>query len=326
MVFTGVSKAIIWLLMITVFLMIFWPVLRESNALVPVQYFLWQYYIAVLCIYFIVVAIWQTYKYSRYEHILISRSWVVMNGRVYSDKNAAIKQVSSDTEKVYQSNIYFLNKNIKWWDIFDKWRLLVFIVMALWGIWYIIIGILYIVVYLVYFISILLLPILRLFGAFNRFTTYWEKIQSLTPLVEEKSREIQKNFQEDMNFSVLSDGFDSLASTFSEIITLVIKLEKIEAKANKGNLFDSEKYINSLRADILVPLKSLKSFLETQKEELGKSQWELKKVRVRVEWVDPSLWSGWQEQKELASKRSESLLMELTENIEKLDTMIQKIA
>jgi hypothetical protein len=61
-----------------------------------------------------------------------------------------------------------------------------------------------------------------------------------------------------MNFSVLSDGFDALSKTFSEIISLVIKLEKIEAKANKGNLFDSEKYINSLRTDILKPLQQLK--------------------------------------------------------------------
>lgn len=162
------------------------------------------------------------------------------------------------------------------------------------------------------------------------FWNLWSKIQSLTPLVEEKSREIQKSFQEDMNFSVLSDGFDALASTFSEIISLVIKLEKIEAKANRGNIFDSEKYIKSLRSDILDPLKQLKSFLEKQREELMKSQKELE--RVRVGGADLSLRSrwqttiGWQEQKELASKRSESLLIELTENIEKLDTMIQEIA
>jgi hypothetical protein len=133
-----------------------------------------------------------------------------------------------------------------------------------------------------------------------------------------------------MNFSVLSDGFDSLSSTFSQIVTLVIKLEKIEAKANRGNIFDSEKYIKSLRSDILDPLKQLKSFLEKQREELMKSQKELE--RVRVGGADLSLRSrwqttiGWQEQKELSSKRSESLLIELTENIVKLDTMIQKIA
>ena len=36
-----------------------------------------------------------------------------------------------------------------------------------------------------------------------------------------------------MNFSVLNDGFDSLSATFSKIVSLVIKLEKIEARANK---------------------------------------------------------------------------------------------
>jgi hypothetical protein len=54
-----------------------------------------------------------------------------------------------------------------------------------------------------------------------------------------------------MNYKVLSDGFDGLASTFSQIVSLVIRLEKTEQKANKGNLFDSEKYISSLRSDIV---------------------------------------------------------------------------
>ncbi len=69
-----------------------------------------------------------------------------------------------------------------------------------------------------------------------------EKIQKLTPQIEEKSRQIQSEFQSDMNFSILSNGFDSLSATFSEIVALVIKLEKVETRANKWNLFDSEKY------------------------------------------------------------------------------------
>ncbi len=150
----------------------------------------------------------------------------------------------------------------------------------------------------------------------------WEKIQSLTPKIEKKSEEIQRNFQKDMNFRVLSDGFDTLANTFSQIVALVIKLEKVEKRANKWNLFDSEKYINSLREDIVEPLKSLRSFLEKHKKELIQSQKDLQKVRVG--W-DPESSSGWQEQGELSSKRGESLIEELTENIEKLDTMIGKM-
>ena len=120
-----------------------------------------------------------------------------------------------------------------------------------------------------------------------------------------------------MNFSILSNGFDSLSATFSSIVSLVIKLEKVEARANKWNLFDSEKYINSLRSDVIIPLTSLRTFLDNQKQELLKSQQELTRVRVwGIEWTENT---------ELQSKRTESLIIELTENIEKLDVMIGKM-
>lgn len=67
----------------------------------------------------------------------------------------------------------------------------------------------------------------------SSFLNLGEKIQKLTPRIEEQSKQIQSEFQSDMNFSVLSDGFDSLSVTFSEIVALVIKLEKVEARANK---------------------------------------------------------------------------------------------
>lgn len=152
------------------------------------------------------------------------------------------------------------------------------------------------------------------------FWNIWEKIQKLTPAIESKSKEIQKNFEKDMNFRVLSEWFDTLSSTFSEIVSLVIKLERVEKKANKWNLFDSEKYINSLRGDIITPLKSLKSFLEEQRMNLRESQKELQKVRVKV-GGDNELTS----ESELSSKRSEGLLVELDENISKLEEMIGKI-
>jgi hypothetical protein len=62
----------------------------------------------------------------------------------------------------------------------------------------------------------------------------------------------------------------------------------VEKKANKGNIFDSEKYINSLRTDIVEPLNSLKVFLEKQKEELLQSEKEL----INIGALDPSLHSG----------------------------------
>lgn len=180
------------------------------------------------------------------------------------------------------------------------------------------------IVYFSLFISFFTMctPFIRwLFELFNPlyiFRNLWEKIQSLTPQIEEKSQEIQKNFQSDMNFRVLSDGFDSLSKIFSQIISLVIKLEWVEKRANKGNIFDSEKYINLLRSDIVEPLKSLRSFLEKQKEQLAVTLQELQKVRIGKQ-TEFSSWSA------LSSKRSESLLTELTENIVKLDQMIGKM-
>jgi hypothetical protein len=61
----------------------------------------------------------------------------------------------------------------------------------------------------------------------------------------------------------------------------------------------------------------LREFLELQKNKLLESQKELTRVRV---WGSESTGNI-----ELQSKRSESLIQELTENIEKLDVMIGKI-
>lgn len=92
----------------------------------------------------------------------------------------------------------------------------------------------------------------------------------------------------------------------------------LEKKANKWNLFDSTKYINSLKWDIVKPLVALKSLLEKKKTELEANKQEIKKVRVRIGW------NGERENLNLTSKRTESLIQELTENIEKLDRMIEK--
>ncbi len=179
------------------------------------------------------------------------------------------------------------------------------------------INLIILIIPIIYLFILIIRFFLEIFHPLYAFGNLWEKIKKLTPKIEEKSKEIQENFQKDMNFKILSDGFDSLSSTFSEIISLVIKLEKIESRANKWDLFDSDKYINSLRTDIIEPLISLRSFLEKQKIELKQSGKEL--TRIRVWGSDPS------GNVELQSKRSESLIMELSENIEKLDTMIEKM-
>jgi hypothetical protein len=155
-------------------------------------------------------------------------------------------------------------------------------------------------------------------SVYNKYSKFSDDIQALTPFITEQSNLIQTEFQKDMNFSVLHAGFEKLSSTFSTIVSLVLKLEKIEARANKGNLFDSAKYIGSLRADIVTPLVELQKFLESQRKQLLESQKEL--TRVRVGWVDSTA------NVELGSKRSESLLQELDTNIAKLTEMVEKLS
>ena len=284
----------------------------------------------------------------------------VVNGKIFFTKNnvLALWKKYKSIQKLQKSPNYF---SFGFYGFFDPfWKRIVY----LWF-WLVpIVSALFIQIFW-FFETMLIISLFVLLVYFSRqlvekfhplyaFGNLWEKIQKLTPKIEKNSKEIQKNFKEDStNFHIFHEWFDSLSSTFSEIVTLVIELEKVEKRANKWNLFDSEKYINSLRSDIIEPLKSLKTFLEKQKEELLNSQEELKqiqvqradpslrsgwqRVRVRVWGVDPETSSGWQKDwgwqgqsgsqglGELSSKRSESLLVELTENIAKLDEMIGKM-
>lgn len=165
--------------------------------------------------------------------------------------------------------------------------------------------------------TIVIMMVLGQYNPLYAFGNIWSKIQKLTPEIEKKSKKIQSEFQSDMNFKILRDGFDSLSSTFSEIVSLVLELEKVEKRANKWNLFDSEKYISSLKLDIVWPLHSLRGFLDSKRTELISAQQELSRVRVQV--------GGTSEQRDLASVRTEPLMWGLTENITQLDVMIEKM-
>lgn len=149
------------------------------------------------------------------------------------------------------------------------------------------------------------------------FSNLWSHIQSLTPMIEEKSREIEANFREDMDFGKLRSGFSDLSASLAKVSEYIVKLEQAEKKANKWNLFDSVKYINSLKWDIVKPLVALRSFLSTRLTELEQSKGEMQKVRVKAWW--------WEEALTLQSARTEPLMIELRGNIEKLDVMIGKM-
>ncbi len=186
-------------------------------------------------------------------------------------------------------------------------------------IWYIVLTCIYILIPLIV-IGLFMMIMRSIFQKFHplyAFGNLGEKIQKLMPQIESQSKTMQKNFASDMSYRILSDGFDGLASTFSQIVSLVIRLEKVEARANRGNLFDSGKYISSLRSDIVGPLGSLRIFLDGKRTELISSREELSRVGVKIGWAI--------ENRDLTSARTEPLILELTENIEKLDMMIGKM-
>ena len=244
---------------------------------------------------------WNQEKWIQNLIIKIQKSSILMRSMISSTKNKDIIWMPILAIIIF-ANIFWNQQinEILWVDLFF-WYTIPVIFTLFW----------------LYIFSFIFRQLVEHFHPLYAFGNLGEKIQKLTPQIEEQSQKIQSEFQSDMNFSVLSNWFDSLSATFSEIVSLVIKLEKVEARANKWNLFDSEKYINSLRSDIIIPLTSLKTFLEKQKIELLESQKELTRVRV---WGDESTGNI-----ELQSKRSESLIAELTENIEKLDVMIGKM-
>ena len=128
---------------------------------------------------------------------------------------------------------------------------------------------------------------------------------------------IEQAFWENINFEELKKWFSELAKELVFINQLVMSIDLLEKRANTGNLFDSEKYTKSLREDIKNPLISLRSFLSTRLSELEQLKGEMQKVQVKVGW--------WEEALTLQSARTDPLMVELRDNIEKLDGMIEKL-
>lgn len=229
---------------------------------------------------------------------------------------------------------HFFNRNSKWARFFLNninpiFIVIIFSIIGFFSMfWYFFLWLIYSILWMLiwFFLLEFFRKIYQSFTPLYVFWNLWSKIQSLTPRISESSEKIQNEFSTDMNFSVLSKWFATLASDFSKISGYVLKLEKIEKWANKWNLFDSEKYIDSLREDILTPLITLKKFFEQKKIELEASREELKSIKNQRQRAQVQL--GWSDMlignSDLQSKRTRPLIHELTKNIEKLDTMIEK--
>lgn len=280
----------------------------------------------ILCMAFFYVS-WMTWQYYKFSILFYYNKWIITGGKIYSTQKEITNELTrlSDPSEILFRKIPYVHlivlkiRSIK----HTLWPIYLF----LWF-WVVIIGseetgliIEIFKMFVIYILITLLILIVAYCMQYNSiyyiFWNLWEKIQKLTPTIAEKSKQVQSQFESNMSFSTLRHWFDSLSSLFSSIAKLVIKLEQVETEANKWNLFDSEKYINSLRLDIVTPLISLKIFLEEKKIELTHSQEKLTRIRV---WGNKETGNI-----ELQSKRSELLIRELTENIEKLDTMIGKM-
>ncbi len=166
-------------------------------------------------------------------------------------------------------------------------------------------------------IGFILVRILTFFNNFGHFLSLWWEIQETTKILVHISDSIKTSLIKMKEFWKLQDGPDLFATTLKIITIKLIRIEKIEHSIGKWNIFDSLKYLNSLKRDIIVALRSLRGFLETKRIELVTSQQELSQVRVQV--------GGTSENRDLASARTEPLIVELTENIGKLDIMIGKM-
>ncbi len=174
-------------------------------------------------------------------------------------------------------------------------------------------------------ITVLIKLLRHLYQSFHplyAFWNLWEKIQSLTPQIEIESKDIKEELNNtlDIDYKTLHHSFDTLSHTFEKIASLVIRLEKIETRANKWNLFDSKKYIGSLKDDILTPLSSLSTFLWEKETELRAKQEELSKMRVQV-W-----WSGESWQTTLTRARIEPLIEEIGRQRGVISSMKEKIS
>lgn len=293
----------------------------DNQINIWVTLFLWAlplYYFGLFCKNYILL--WKLFITSSSKLLTLRNDYTFED---FQNDYILLNQLNKWFNKDTRRHRFYDEKDDWWTPIFKKIVLVsiilwTFIYLIKWTDFYIWIS----NIFLLYFTPTLFIYILRQgIEKFHPLYAFWNigmKIQKLTPEIESQSKLIQAGFQEDLNFSILHSGFEKLSVILSQIGELVLKLEKIEKRANKGNIFDSVKYIDSLRSDIVVPLVELKVFLERRRSELIQSQQELIQVMVGKP-------SEPQESMELVNKRGEMLLEELDTNIEKLGEMIEKM-
>lgn len=160
-------------------------------------------------------------------------------------------------------------------------------------------------------------PVFLHFHPLYAFAYLWEKIRDRANDIETQSTYIQQTFSTQKGYDGLKESFERFSLSFSELIRSIIELEKCEKKIHGGDIFDAQKYISSLREDILSPLVTLRLFFQSQKTELLEAQKSL--VGIRVGSI------GFSGQHVLTSDRAIILLREIEITLIKLDEMISKV-
>jgi hypothetical protein len=268
----------------------------------------------------ILLAIYITFKYSIFRIGMMKNDGsIITNNTLYSNIDSIPINLLLASKKINSIGQWFL-KSIRTPPFFwlsRSWLQATAIGIIIWII-LIFVSLSFLILSIwIFLIWILITYILQHTMSLQIFLNHWSRIQSLTPLIESKSREIEKNFSEDMDFGKLRSGFSDLSMILAKVSESTLKLEAAEKRVNKWNLFDSVKYITSLMSDIMTPLVWLRSFLTSRATALEKSKWEMSRIRMKVGW--------WEEALALQSARTEPLMLELRKNIEKLDEMIEKI-
>ncbi len=162
------------------------------------------------------------------------------------------------------------------------------------------------IIFLIRFLS-------NIFHPLTSFVYTWERIQHYTRDFIIHSNNIQENFKEKLlNCNFLKD-FKLLASFLEKINRLVSKIEVIESTLNMGDVFQSKKYIASLKEDICKPLYALSVMLGEKRSEIIVA---IKELNTLKEWTAHTL---------LHNKRLENLLTQVEMMISLSSKLLLKI-
>ncbi len=107
--------------------------------------------------------------------------------------------------------------------------------------------------------------IMQYFSPLSRFANIGIDLQNCVEKVEIWCKNIIISLRGDIDFRIVHSSFDTIAKNLSRSYKLSKKLEQIELEYNVGNIFDSAKFLESLKSDIRSSATELILFLNEKK-------------------------------------------------------------